>query len=202
MNREEFFHLVQQNRSAKDIEEIRHAYWLAELGHAHQVRDDGERFFNHPRRVAVSLIKFGYGETANVKSGLLHDIVEETNTPYTVIVNLLGQETWEWTQLLSRSIPAFDPISGQVIARVKKEDKEYYQGLYDAAFGVRVSKLADRLDNLCTIGPFEPERKRRYLDETYTYVLPLAQMTCPRYLEAIQTQTRLVEQILSHPPPG
>jgi GTP diphosphokinase / guanosine-3',5'-bis(diphosphate) 3'-diphosphatase len=201
VNREEFFHIVQQDRSAKDMEQIQHAYWLAERGHDKQVRDDGERFFNHPRRVAVSLIQFGYTDTPTIKGGLLHDVVEDTNTPFKVIVNLLGQETWEWAQILSRTIPAFDPISGQIIARAKKNIEEYFREIREAAFGVRVIKLADRLDNMTTIAPFDPERKRRYLDETDTYVLPLARMTCPRYLEAIQAQTRIVEQILSQPPP-
>jgi (p)ppGpp synthase/HD superfamily hydrolase len=202
MNRDEFFHIIQQHRNAEEIEQIQHAYWLAKRGHEKQFRDDGERYFNHPRRVALSLIEFGYGETPNVKAGLVHDILEDTCTPLKIIVNLLGPETWRWTQLLSRSVPTFDPVSGQIIARAKKDHDDYYHAIREAELGVRVIKLADRLDNLTTIAPFEPERKRRYLDETYRFVLPLAQMTCPRYTEAIQAQTHVIEQILSQPPPG
>ncbi len=192
MDREAFFHTI-RHRTAEEIEQIQIAYWLAKGAHQTQARDDGERYFDHPRRVAMNLVEYGYQETPTVIAGLLHDIVEDTYTPLQVIVNLFAPETWEWVRTLSRTIPTFDPISGQIIARAKKDTEDYYRAIKEADRRLRVVKLADRLDNLITCAPFSPQRKRRYVAETRTHVLPIARITCPRYTAAIEEQVRMIE---------
>jgi hypothetical protein len=58
MNRAEFFALV-ANRPECELVCIQWAYWLAKNAHRPFLRDGGERFFEHPRAVAVSLIEHG-----------------------------------------------------------------------------------------------------------------------------------------------
>lgn len=173
MNRAEFFARV-SDRPTVESGRIQLAYWLAKNAHRPFYRDSGERFFEHPRAVALSLVAHGYRGTDYIVRGLLHDVIEDTNTPATVIVDLFGPEMWRSLEALSRYLPLLDPVTGQLLWRYKKSLDEYYQGINAAPIDVKVTKCADRLNNLETCGVWEQARRDRYVSETEQYVLPIA----------------------------
>lgn len=173
MNRAEFFGLV-SDRPTAELTRIQLAYWLAKNAHRAFMRDNGERYFEHPRAVAVSLVNHGFKDTEFVVMGLLHDVAEDTNTPCTVLVDLFGSETWKRLEILSRYMPLFDPVTGQIMQRYKKPLEQYYEEISKASDIVKIVKYADRLNNLQTCGVWDAERRNRYIKETRQYILPLA----------------------------
>lgn len=184
MDRNSFFHQLTP-RPASEIERLQIAYWLSKDAHRKQVRDDGERYFEHPRRVATSLIKHDHGQTPTLILALLHDVVEDTETPLKVIVDLFGTEIWTGLNLLSKQIPNFDPVTGMNTRSGKKPIEDYFRAIADGPKAVRLVKCADRLDNLQDVETFSAERRVRQLAETRKYILPIAQLTCPVYYKEL-----------------
>lgn len=174
MNRAEFFALV-SDRPTAELARIQLAYWLAKSVHWPFRRDSGESYFEHPRAVAVSLVEHGFKDTEVVVLGLLHDVVEDTNTPAIAIVDLFGAKTWKSVETLSKRIPLFDPVTGRVIGKHKKENERYYREIAEAPEIVRIVKCADRFHNLQNCGVvWDGARQKRYVEETGKYILPLA----------------------------
>lgn len=190
MNRAEFFRMI-SDRPTGELTIIQHAYWLAKNAHRPQKpRDNGDRYFEHPRSVAISLVQRHYRDTGTIALALCHDVVEDTNTPPAVIVDMLGREIWKGLELLSKYVPVFDPVTGQILGRYKKDAEEYFTALMSAPRAVQLVKCADRLHNLSTCGAWEGERIVRYVNETEKYILPIAKRVSGAYegelLEAIR----------------
>lgn len=190
MNRAEFFRMV-SDRPTGELTIIQHAYWLAKNAHRPQrPRDNGERYFEHPRSVAISLVRHHYRDTKMIVLALCHDVVEDTNTPPAVIVDVLGREVWEGLVLLSKYVPNFDPVTGQILGRYKKDAEEYFVALIDAPRAVQLVKCADRLHNLSTCGVWEYERTMRYIAETEKYILPIAKSVSGMYEDELREAIR------------
>ncbi len=177
INREKFFSML-AHRPTEEMETIQDAYWLAKDGHRVQKRDDGQRYFEHPRRVAMILMGFGRQETSIIVTSLLHDLIEDTFVPPRIIVGRFGTTIWHNISTLSHRIPLFDPVDGGVIGYEKKDRSEYYASICGSDEAVRLVKCADRYDNLDIKHWAEP-RQRHYLAETRKYVLPIAAATHP-----------------------
>lgn len=185
MNRDEFFHRLPP-RSAQEVETLQTAYWLSKIAHREQKRDDGERYFEHPRRVALSLIEHGYNDTDALVLALLHDVVEDTNTPFKVLISLFGATTWERLQIISKKIPSFDATTGEMLKRIDKPIASYYATIKHSHFYVRLVKIADRLDNLSDMRAFNEIRRLNYIEETRTYLLAMAYTTAPSYAQELE----------------
>lgn len=173
MNRDTFFHLISPRPQA-ELEMIQQAYWLAKHAHRKQKRDGGGRYFEHPRRVAIRAIKAGFDSTEQIILCLLHDVVEDTDTPLTVIVALFGVAMWDHLVLISKKIPVFDPVTGEVRGRTKKELAAYFKGIANAPIVVRRGKILDRLDNMSDMRAFSYARRTKYLRETRRHIVPIA----------------------------
>jgi len=173
MNRADFFQLI-ANKSSDELVLIQRAYWISKVANRPFVRDSGERSFEHSRAVAVSLIAHGHTEIGFIIRALLHDIVEDANTPSDLIISCFGDEVWRDLLILSKDVRRSDPITGWITKEYKKSPKEYFEEISQASAMVRLVKLADRLHNLkdCTI--WDLKRLRRYIAETEEYILPLA----------------------------
>jgi len=61
MNRKAFFEkvadIVKNDKAHNYLQKIQRAYWLAKLAHKGQTRDEGERYFEHCRKVALLFIE-------------------------------------------------------------------------------------------------------------------------------------------------
>jgi (p)ppGpp synthase/HD superfamily hydrolase len=194
MNRKQFFDLL-RGTSAGDLQQIQTAYWLGKNGHRLEVRSSGERYFEHVRDVAVYLIEHRLADTDVIVRALLHDAIENTNTPMEVYVNLFGHETWEDLFILSKKIPIFDPVTGQIYGTFKKPNDEYYKGVATGSRRVRLVKLSDRRHNMTTMmaGGWSAEKQADYARETEEFLLPIAHNTDPGLTAEL---TRLVNGVL------
>src|SRR5919205_2110336 len=72
-----------------DLELLRKAYVFSALEHKGQVRHSGEPYLVHPLEVADLLADMKLDVVA-IAAGLLHDIVEDTQTPIERIQELFG----------------------------------------------------------------------------------------------------------------
>src|SRR6187399_3636796 len=89
-----FEDLIEKVRAANpgaDTEPLRKAYVFSALQHRGQVRRSGEPYLVHPLEVADILADMRLDVVA-VAAGLLHDIVEDTQTPIERIKELFGAD--------------------------------------------------------------------------------------------------------------
>jgi len=201
MNRQEFFNLL---RDLKDYElkRIQQAYWLAKAVHRYQKRDSGERYFEHCRRVAIGLKERGGNISANgIVIALLHDCMEDGLIPQGLLERLFGQQVARSIEILSKTVPVFDPLTGKIKNKDKKPLSEYYRDISLAPKLVRRIKLIDRLDNICLMEVWPEERQQRYIAETETYLLPIARATDESLAEEIAKECRKFRGAFAFPHP-
>src|SRR3989454_11461138 len=82
---------VRRYSSDADVELLRRAYVFSAFDHKGQVRHSGEPYLVHPLEVADLLADMKLDVVA-IGAGLLHDIVEDTQTPIERIKELLGAD--------------------------------------------------------------------------------------------------------------
>lgn len=194
MDRDTFFFNELSGMSEPDLLDVQAAYWLAKESHRTQnPRDDGDRYFEHPRQVACILIRAGYRDKWSVIRGLLHDTIEDTTLPKVIIVRQFGEAMWHSLAILSKEIPEFHPQTGQIVSRIKKPIAEYWRCIADAPPLERAVKLADRLHNQETIGAQTPERQLRKCSETREFVLPIAKNTDWWFARELERQVVEIE---------
>ena len=187
MDHKQFFNLI-ADRSPAELETIQQAYWIAKAAQRFSFRDSGERTFEHPRAVALSLISHGYRGTKDIVLALLHDVVEDTNARISIIVSVFGPEMWRLVETISRSLPFIDPITGWIPGRYEKSPKEYFAGIAIAPLEVIRTKAADRLHNLKTCGVWELSRQERYAKETEQDILPIVRTLGDSYAAEIEAE--------------
>ena len=177
--RKEFFQSLGDKFDFDNLKRIQTAYWFSKNIHRPQVRDDGERYFEHPLRVAKYILKYdnNVGNSEPIVTALLHDIVEDSFTPEHVIIDLFGSNMWENLALLSKTRNVYDPITMELFSRTKKNIDDYFEDISEASYVVRLVKVCDRLDNVSDIHTFSPQRREKYVKETEQYILPIAYKT-------------------------
>ena len=149
---------------------IMRAYRFAKHGHREVMREDGSRYFEHPKIIALLLIRLGVRDVHTIIAALLHDIIEDT-----YIMELDDIEA------------IFGGIACNTVHMVSKIKSEaltlqqYFERLFSADWRCWLVKCGDRLHNLSTLvagSPDEAERFRnkkiKQVAETREYVLPLA----------------------------
>lgn len=201
MNKKEFFEkigaIVKNDPGNNRIQKIQRAYWLAKTVHKGQLRDGGDRYFEHCRRTALLFIEhinFIKKESGNldrfmivanrnfnsysfeqiIMMALLHDCIEDCYMPE----GLLENECFDFVSVkeLSKVRPIYDPLTGSVTDKIRKTDNEYYAEI-DCSVFARYVKILDRLDNLRSMQVWPKERQLKYVAETEKYILPIAKKT-------------------------
>lgn len=175
MNRKQFFEKVKDSgiTDSEDLLIIQRAYWLAKEAHRTQRRDGGERYFNHPRRVACLLMKYCRAPAHMVAAALVHDVVEDGYLPADIVRTLLGDDVAEIVEKLTKLTVIYDTETGAVKGKHKKHPEVYFANISSDGRACAV-KYADRLDNLTGIHVWPKERQVRYLKETEEKILRLA----------------------------
>jgi len=177
MNRQEFFKKIPSYIGDNELDYIKNAYWLSKLIHRGQMRDSGERYFEHPRRVALNAIKYSKERVylvSEIVLAFLHDGEEDGFPPEGLLERLFGPNIYRGLTLLSKMIPHFDKKTSE-ITKTKKNNDDYYRAIAKDPWPViRRIKIFDRLDNISSMSAWPKERQEKYLKETYKYVLPLA----------------------------
>lgn len=196
MNRVIFFEmLVNAGLSDKDLLEMQLAYWLAKDGHRSQVRDDGVRYFEHPRDVVTLLVERGHTDVRTLVLAKLHDVPEDTYVPPDAIVRIYDLGVWNDLCVLSKKIPVFDQKTGELQAHYVKSKDDYYEGLKYGPRRVKIVKGGDRLHNLRSMKEGWPiERQKEKALETQVYIIPFVKEADPELARELEEE---VERILS-----
>ena len=208
IGREAFENLLRFKMRPEDVELVMEAYRMSKYGHRGQTRESGERYFEHPKTVALMLIKeLGIYDRDMIIVALLHDTEEDTyifgtgETAFDTVEKQFGKRPSKMLRVLSK-----EPCEPeQKIVR----DTKYNLGMGRADAEVKVIKILDRLHNMDTIVACSTEKQKRKLEETRTYYLPIAREIAkffPLLLERLEelcanTETRIeLHESAARPP--
>ena len=164
--KEEYTKYDQEKEAWKIIEK---AYNYALEAHSGQKRRSGESYITHPLRVAHILAELEL-DAITIVAGILHDVVEDTNTSFEDIEKKFGSEVAILVNGVTK-LSRFD-------FRSKEEQQaETLRKMFMAmAEDVRVIliKLADRTHNLRTLRHLQTARQKAIAQETLDIYAPLA----------------------------
>ena len=154
-----------------DREKIESAYRFIIEKHKNQYRKSGEPYYHHLIEVAYILASLQSGP-ATITAGLLHDVVEDTDTSVEDIKNGWGPE-------VAKLVDALTKIQRMKLSRIKAEDfeaEDHRKILIGMAKDIRVIliKIADRLHNLRTLGSLSPDRQKAIAKESMDVFVPIA----------------------------
>lgn len=171
-NREAFFRRIKELYPPTDerYRSIENAYITAKRTFRHVIREDGDRYFEHLRAVALILIVYLRVKDPDlIVAALLHDIVEDCpQWPNERVRAEFGDRVADLLGWLSK------PSKAEYPEKVDR-DRVYHARLAQAPRDVLIIKLADRLHNMLTLSACDPEKRQRKLEETRRYYLPLAE---------------------------
>jgi len=154
----------------KHLDFIRSAFDYAESKHQGQLRKSGEPYIVHPRDVAITLAEYQV-DPNTVVAGLLHDIIEDTETDYNEIKELFGEEVADIVEGLTK----LEQLHYQG-TKAAQQVKNHQKMVLAMARDIRVIfvKLADRLNNMRTLSFLDDERRTRISRETLDIFAPIA----------------------------
>lgn len=160
---------------------IARAYQDAKTGFRGVKRKRGERYFEHPRAVALILIDIlDVREPEEIAAALLHDHVED-----------LKSEGWTLERIADRYN---EKVAGYVRALTMPEgdfvDRDarihaFHMQIFDSPPEVVAIKLADRLHNLSTCEAMSRDSQRRMISETRLTYLPYTEKHDVLYQELL-----------------
>ena len=162
---------VERYRPDMDEDLLRHAYVFAANRHQGQVRRSGEAYLVHPLTVAWLLAEMELDEVA-IAAGLLHDILEDTDTSEEQLELEFGPD-------VTRLVVALTKIStyeSSFTSREETEAENFRRLLLASTDDVRVIlvKLADRLHNMRTLEFLRRDRQVAIARETLDIYAPIA----------------------------
>ena len=160
--------IIEYNPNA-DIELIKKAYDYGERKHNGQFRNSGEAFFIHPVNVAIILADMNM-DTATIIAGLLHDVIEDTETSYEEV-------SIEFSEEIAALVDGVTKLKKLKYKTKQENQAENLRKMVLAmAKDIRVIivKLADRLHNMRTLEYMTPEKKREKALETLEIYAPIA----------------------------
>lgn len=154
--------------NSKEKALIKSAYNLAWNAHKNQKRESGEPYVQHPLNVALTLTKMNL-DTETVAAAILHDVVEDA--PYTVVD--IEERFGSNVAFLVNGVTKLDRIkySG---AEGKAENLRKMFLAMARDIRVVLIKLADRYDNMQTLGYLPKEKQQRIALETLEIYAPIA----------------------------
>ncbi len=152
-----------------DKDRIYQAFELIQERHRDQKRASGEPYVSHLLNVAKILADLNMDSTT-VVAGLLHDILEDTETSFEEIESLFGREVAEIVEGVTK-------IGKIRFRNFKEAQAENFRKLIIATANdirVVIVKLADRLHNMRTLSHLRREKRLRIAEETLSIYAPIA----------------------------
>ncbi|MFI5260230.1 MAG: hypothetical protein ACHQU0_00315 [Candidatus Paceibacteria bacterium] len=158
-----FFAPLEIVLSPTKLERVHYAYFSSKYGHALEIRDDGTRYFDHPKAAAwIYISELGGRDPRLIIDNLLHDMPENSwlMSSYRIGMNF-GAKI------------ALDVRAMTKLPKGKETTLEYLERIIFQGPWAILAKLCDRLSNLRTLGGCTEEKRRHQLEETKEYHLPL-----------------------------
>lgn len=153
----------------ENIELIKKAYYYAENKHEGQFRKSGGPYINHPLATAVILTTV-YADTETICAGLLHDVLEDTDTSRSELEGEFGKE-------ITNLVYGVTKISKINFSTENEALVEYYKKIIvgmSEDVRVIIIKLADRLHNMRTLWALSKEKQKSISKETLEILAPIA----------------------------
>src|SRR5438874_3111887 len=166
---EDLIEKVRATNADADIELLRRAYVFSAFEHKGQVRHSGEPYLVHPLEVADLLADMKLDVVA-VAAGLLHDIVEDTQTSIERIQELFGTD-------IAHVVEGVTKLGAiQFSSSEERQAENFRKMLLAMVDDIRVIlvKLADRLHNMRTLHHLPEERRLKIAQETRDIYAPIA----------------------------
>lgn len=152
-----------------DLALIKKAYDLAEEMHKNQFRKSGEAYIIHPLAVTDILADMHVGPNT-LCAGLLHDVVEDTDTTLEDLTNMFNQD-------VADIVDGVTKVSQLKFTSTEHKQAATHQKMLLAMskdIRVIIVKLADRLHNMRTMEFMSPASQVRISNETLEIYAPLA----------------------------
>ncbi len=152
-----------------DLDLVARAYRFSANSHQGQQRASGEPYLSHPLEVAALLVAFKMDVTT-VTAGLLHDVLEDTQTTRAELEREFGREIAE----LVDGVTKIGKLAFS--SREERQAENFRKMVVAMARDLRVLmiKLADRLHNMRTLDYLPPDKTRKVAQETLDIYAPLA----------------------------
>lgn len=161
--------LLKARLSLDQVDQIHKAYIHAERAHEGQVRRTGEPYITHPLAVA-SIVAYMRLDHYSIMCALLHDVLEDTPTTKSDLIQEFGEEVADIVDGLSKL---------NHLEFKSKEDAQaesFRKMLLAMVSDIRVIliKLADRLHNMRTLSAMTRVKQHRIARETLEVYSPIA----------------------------
>jgi (p)ppGpp synthase/HD superfamily hydrolase len=144
------------------LESIQCGYFMSKFGHAKEIRDDGSRYFDHPKGAAwIYINEFGGRNPRLIIVMLLHDIRENTY--------LLSSYRISWN---FGSDIALDVYAVTKLPKGKEPVEIYVRRTIARGPYAITAKLFDVLHNMRTLDECSKEKKIRQIKETKKIYMP------------------------------
>src|SRR5712671_6069025 len=160
---------IREFRPKDDLSAVEKAYRFATAHHHRQLRDSGEPYMNHPLLVSHTLADMRV-DLVCIETGLLHDVVEDTDVTIEEIRKNFGAE-------VARCVDGVTKLGKLDFFSAEDRQAESFRKMLLAMvedIRVIIVKLADRLHNMRTLDFLSPERQQRIAKETLEIYAPIA----------------------------
>lgn len=160
---------VEAHAERLDLDLIARAYRFSEKAHTGQKRASGEDYLQHCVEVTKILADL-HLDTSSLASGLIHDVVEDTEVTLDDVRAAFGEE-------IATIVDGVTKIGKvQFRSTTEQQVENYRKLLISMAQDARVItiKLADRLHNMRTLEHLRTDKRRRIALETREIYAPLA----------------------------
>lgn len=171
---DDLVNLIANSGKDYDVKLIEQAYLFANEAHAGQVRKSGQPYIIHPISVAYILVELGM-DTECIVAALLHDVIEDTPVELNEVIEKFGKRI----SVLIDGVTKLEKITHSSRGGLSREETQA-ENLRKMLFAMNedirviIIKLADRLNNIRTLGALPPQKQRDIARETMEVFAPLA----------------------------
>ena len=164
-----FIESLEAYMPAEQIEQVMRAYEFGATAHRGQIRMSGDPFISHPLAVAQILADMHMDSQA-IAAAILHDVVEDTETPITELDQQFGNEI----ATLVDGVSKLDQM--HFTSRAEAQAESFRKMMLAMIGDIRIIlvKLADRLHNMKTMDSMPTDKQARIARETLEIYAPIA----------------------------
>ncbi|MDO4902336.1 MAG: RelA/SpoT family protein [bacterium] len=166
MEKGELIKLANKFYTEEEVARLEAAVDFASEKHEGQLRKSGEPYITHPLKVAGILIEWGM-DADTIIAGVLHDVVEDTETPLDEIEATFGEDIAFLVDGVTKVGKARSGMNN--LETYLPQTKDNLSKLLIAVgqdVRVVIIKLADRLHNVQTLEHMSPEKQKKIARET------------------------------------